>query len=437
MKANLVPIETLGPCKYDSPYLGREGSTFISDQEGVLYEVHQREITDHCEAGGLTFFELAGPRKRIFYNPKNLTCGIVTCGGLCPGLNNVIRAIVRELNEHYGVTDILGFRYGYSGLTANSKYEPLRLDADNVDEIHDQGGTILGSSRGAQDAKSIIKALLRRRVKILFTVGGDGTMKGAKAIADYKREKKLDISVVAIPKTIDNDINYVSRSFGFETAVQSSMDIIENAHAEAKGFPNGVGLVKFMGRQSGFIAAYATLASGDVNYCLIPEVPFILDGPGGFLESLKNRLKRKLHAVIVVAEGAGQELVRKPGEKAEFDPSGNIKLKDIGVYLKTEIEKYFEKIKMEVNVKYIDPSYIIRSVPANSMDSYYCLILGQCAVHAGMTGRTNMLVGSWNDHLIHVPISMATAEKKRVNPERRLWKTVMESTVQSYSMFRK
>lgn len=438
MKTKLVEVDKLGEPSIDSPLKGKKRATFVTENASVVYNVHMDELCGEHSLDGVRFFPLAGPREKIYFDPKDLVCGIVTCGGLCPGLNDVIRAIVIDLNQRYGVTDVLGFRYGYKGLTKDAQFPPVALTPDSVDDIHHLGGTVLSSSRGPQDINEMIDVLLEKKVKILFTIGGDGTMRGASDIASRIKERGLDIAVVAIPKTIDNDINYVKMSFGFQTAVQESMTSISCAHIEAKGAPNGVGLVKLMGRHSGYIAAHATLANSDVNFCLIPEAPFLMNGEGGFLEVLRDRLESKHHAVIVVAEGAGQNLIKglppKEGE-SPTDASGNVRLKDIGHYLKEEIENYLEATGMEVNVKYIDPSYTIRSVPANAFDSEYCLTLGQNAVHAGISGKTDVVIGFWNGHFIHVPIPMAIEKRDKVNPNRRLWKTVMEATCQPESMF--
>jgi len=436
MKTRIIPVDTIGPCDKVSPLAAKKEATFISDDECVIHKVHRDEIMRSLSSdGGLIFFELAGPREKIHFDPEKLSCGIVTCGGICPGLNDVIRSIVVELFERYGVTSVLGFRYGYEGLKKNPEFEPFVLTPESVDGIHQRGGTILSSSRGPVPVEEIVNTLVEKDIKILFTVGGDGTMRGASNISDYIKQKGLDISIIAVPKTVDNDINYLERSFGFETAVETSKVVIEVAHEEAKGAPNGVGLVKLMGRQSGFIASFATLANSNVNFCFIPECPFRLKGPDGFFDILRKRLEKKHHAVIVVAEGAGQYLMKRGSSEVETDASGNVRLKNIGRFLQDEIDKYFQEINMEANVKYINPSYILRSVPANAMDSYYCLILGQNAVHAGMTGRTNMVVGFWNQHVINVPIPMAVEKRRKVNPQGRLWKTVMESTLQPYSMF--
>jgi 6-phosphofructokinase 1 len=265
-------------------------------------------------------------------------------------------------------------------------------------------------------------------IGILFTIGGDGTLRGAQAISEEVLRRGLKIAVIGIPKTIDNDISFVQSSFGFDTAVSESRTAIDSAHAEALGARNGVGLVKLMGRESGFIAAYATMANSDVNFCLIPEAPFTLEG---FLEALKDRIKGRGHAVIVVGEGAGQDLMQGTGAR---DASGNVKFNDIGLFLKDQINGYFKKESMEVNLKYIDPSYTIRSLPANPRDSAFCLLLGRNAVHAGMSGRTGMVVANWKGEFTHVPIRMATSSRKKIDPNGRFWSTVLSCTGQPREM---
>ncbi len=419
-------VSRLGECRIPSPM---SKAKFINEREHVLYHTNLREIESFLQKGMQPpYFEMAGPRNKIFFDPSQLKCGIVTCGGLCPGLNDVIRAIVMSLFYHYGVRTTFGFRYGYEGLSSRYGHDLLNLTPENVNEIHQMGGTILGSSRGAQDISDMVDTLERMKVGILFTVGGDGTLRGAQAIADEIERRDLKIAVIGIPKTIDNDISYVQQSFGFETAVTESRPSLYSAHAEAVGARNGIGLVKLMGRESGFIAAYATLAYSEVNFCLVPEVQFTLDL---FFKALKSRLENRGHALIVVGEGAGQYLM---AEKHERDASGNIRFEDIGLFLKDQITGYFKKIGLEINLKYIDPSYMIRSMPANARDSAFCLLLGHNAVHAGMAGRTNMLVGFWNHTFTHLPISLAVSERKKIDPDGRLWSNVIESTGQPREM---
>ncbi len=419
-------ISTLGERRIQSPM---SRVNFIDDEDRVLYQSNPKTILSLLEEGSTPpEFEMAGPRKDIYFDPSKLKCGIVTCGGICPGLNDVIRAIVLSLFYHYGIRNVFGFRYGFEGLSSKYQHVPMELTPDSVADIYHAGGTILGSSRGPQDASDIVDTLDRMNIGILFTIGGDGTLRGAHTIFEEISRRNLKISVIGVPKTIDNDISYLNKSFGFETAVGETRTAIYSAHSEASGARNGVGLVKLMGRESGFIAANASLANSEVNFCLVPEVPFKLEA---FLAPLKKRLEARTHAVVVVAEGAGQDLMASTNQN---DASGNIKFQDIGLFLKEKIIKYFKESNFELNLKYIDPSYTIRSMPANPHDSVFCLLLGHSAVHAGMAGKTDMLVGYWNGEYTHVPIPLAVSKSKRIDPEGRLWSSVLESTGQPIEM---
>jgi len=419
-------VMNLGECTIPSPM---SGVRFVRDDDYILYHSDIREIRRYIALGKEPpLLEEAGPRDKIFFDPAGLACGIVTCGGLCPGLNNVIRAIVLSLRHHYGVRKIFGFPYGYEGLSPRYGHKPVDLTPEAVANIDEMGGTILGSSRGNQDISEMVDTLERMNISILFTIGGDGAQRGAVAIANEALRRGSRLSVIGIPKTIDNDISYIQKTFGFETAVSEAKRVTCAARIEAEGARNGIGLVKLMGRDSGFIAAYTTIVDGQVNFCLVPEVPFTLDG---FLKALKERLEKEKHAVIVVAEGAGQHLMKKTGER---DASGNIRYSDIGVFLRDAIKDHFRNIGMEINLKYIDPSYMIRSVPANSHDSAFCLLLGHNAVHAGMTGRTGIIIGFWNHRFTHVPIQLAVSECKKLDPEGWAWSSVLASTGQPRDM---
>ncbi len=419
-------ISTLGECRNPSP-MPQKG--FMPPSERRLYHSDLATIRKYLEAGREPpSFEVGGPREKIFFDPAGLRCGIVTCGGLCPGLNDVIRAIVIALYHHYGVRTVLGFPYGYEGLVARHGHKPVELTLDLVNQIHQTGGTVLGSSRGAQDVGEIVNTLERLGISILFTIGGDGTLRGAHDIAEEIRRRGHAISVIGIPKTIDNDISFVQSSFGFETAVEEARRANYAAHSEATGARNGVGLVKLMGRESGFIAAHAALSDTQVNFCLVPEVRFTLEG---FLKALQARLENRAHAVIVVGEGAGQDLMEEGHGR---DASGNVRFGDIGVFLRDKIKEHFERIGMEISLKYIDPSYSIRSQPANARDAALCWLLGQSAVHAGMSGRTDMLVGTWEDTPTHVPIQLAVSARKKIDPEGWFWNSVLASTGQPRNM---
>jgi 6-phosphofructokinase 1 len=406
---------------------------FVDDSERILYDV-SLENFNHCKESGEApiSFEKAGPRESIFFEPAKTKVGIVTCGGLCPGLNNVIRSLVNELYYRYGISRVLGIKYGYEGFIPKYNHPVVEITASMVSNIHLIGGTFLGSSRGDQDVEKIVDTIEILNINILFCIGGDGTLRGAHEIFKEITKRKLKIAVAGIPKTIDNDIDLIQKSFGFETAFSIANDIIRNAHNEASGAFNGIALIKLMGRNSGFIAASAALSIQEVNFVLIPEFTFDLYGQRGFLKVLRKRLEERQHAVIVVAEGAGQEFFEST--ESEKDASGNIMNKDIGVYLKDKISEEFKTKGFPHSIKYIDPSYIIRSAPANANDSKFCNLLAQNAVHGALAGKTDFVVGFWNDQFTLMPIPMVVAKRKKIDVESELWWNVLESTGQPISM---
>lgn len=417
--SNNIPISDLGPRQYRSPLrldaLGSIESTFIHD--GMFYR-------DPLSSDG-PVFERSGPREHLFFEPARTKVAIVTCGGLCPGLNNVIRSVYLQLYYHYGVPAVMGIRYGLSGFSPQASAPPLWLNAEIVNNIHQLGGTLLGTSRGPVGPDMVVDFLDQRGVSILFTVGGDGTQRGAHAIVAEIQRRHLPIAVVGIPKTIDDDVQYVNRSFGYFTAIQKAKEVIDSAHVEAHCVSNGISIVKVMGRDSGFIAAGATLASQEVNFTLVPEVPFKLEGASGLLAVLHRRMLERRHAVIVVAEGAGQHLM-PPSE--ERDASGNLLHRDIGLFLRDKIRDHFEAQRFAVVIRYLDPSYYIRSVPASTVDSVMCDSFARHAVHAAMAGKTDMIVGLQHGVFINVPIPMATTERKRLSAEE--WAQVVTATGQ-------
>jgi 6-phosphofructokinase 1 len=427
-------IERLGPAAVRSPInLGTEPgdllADFTSDDARVVAELDFAHVMEHVERREPPLsMELAGPRERIFFEPAGLSAGIVTCGGLCPGLNNVIRGLVMTLAHGYRVAKIYGFRYGFQGLTPNSPHPPVELVPDAVKDIHIQGGTVLGTSRGPQDPQVMVDTLERMKIGLLFTVGGDGTFHGALAIHEEIKRRGAKIAVIGVPKTIDNDIPHVDHTFGFQTAVAKAAESIHAAYAEARSALNGVGLVRLMGRHSGFIAANAALSARIANLVLVPELPFDLVGENGLFAYLERRFAARKSTVIVVAEGAGQ---RHLEQAAGTDASGNVKLGDIGLFLKAAITERF-KGKIALTLKYIDPSYIIRSAPADSADAIFCGYLSQNAVHAGMTGRTGMAVGRAHNRFTHIPLGRLVERRKRIDPEGELWIGVLESTGQPF-----
>lgn len=422
-------IDTLGDGCFHSNLRqkGTRRGNFKNDSDQIICDDRMNEIAKNHHEPSPTF-EVAGPRERVYFDSPKTTAAIVTCGGLCPGLNDVIRGIVMELWHGYGVTHILGIRYGYEGLVPRLGHQPLQLTPEVVSTIQAFGGTILGTSRGPQNINEMVDGLEELGADILFVVGGDGTLKGAAALVAEIHRRGLRKSVIGIPKTIDNDIRYLDKSFGFETAFAEAVKAVSCAHVEAISVVNGIGLVKLMGRESGFIACYAALASQNVNFCLIPEVPFDLQGRNGFLEVLRKRIVQRKHAVILVAEGAGQQLLA--ATSSETDASGNRRLGDIGLFLHHEITSFFRTVNMPITLKYIDPSYAIRSVPAAPQDNVYCSILAQSAVHAGMAGKTNMLVGRWHHTFVHIPFGLVIEGRRKIDPEGDVWRSVIETTGQ-------
>jgi 6-phosphofructokinase 1 len=415
-----MTITVLGEPRFTSPI-----RRAISDDLRV-----PEQIVQNGEAPGPAgnLFEVAGPRARLFFDPKRTRAGIVTCGGLCPGLNDVIRSLFLELHHAYGVKEVLGFRGGYQGLDPASGEEPIVLSSHFVDHIHKEGGTVLGTSRGPVDISRAVKNLIRRRVDMLFTIGGDGTQRGGNELFQEAKRRGHPLAVVGIPKTVDNDVAFVARTFGYLTAVQEAAGVIHRAHTEARSVHNGIALVKLMGRHAGFIAAGATVASQDVNFTLVPEVPFKLDGKHGFLAALRQRIVKRAHAVVVVAEGAGQDLLQR-GASAR-DASGNVKLKDIGPLLCDRIGAHFKSEKILVVIRYFDPSYFIRSSPANAEDSILCDLFARQAVHAAMAGKTGLVIGYLHDKFIHVPIDLLTSRKKSMDPDGFAWSAVLAATGQ-------
>jgi len=429
-----LQVRQLGECRHESAlakYVGgrQTNDHYVEENDRVLFDDTMQLLQAHgVPLAEVPTLEPGGPRRKVFHPPGATRAGIVTCGGLCPGLNDVIRAIVLSLQRQYGANRIYGFRFGYEGLVRRLGHPPLELTPESVRRIHESGGTILGSSRGPQDAAEMVDYLQELGVGILFAIGGDGTLRGALAIGDEAARRGFKLGVVGVPKTIDNDVSFVQRTFGFETAVTEASRATYAANAEAEAARNGIGLVKLMGRDSGFIAAYSALVNNDVNFCLVPEVPFTLER---FLTVLQDRLERRRHAVIVVAEGAGQDLMANSGER---DASGNVKPGDIGLFLRDAITAHFTRIGTSISLKYIDPSYAIRSVPATPHDSAFCLLLGQSAVHAGLSGRTNMVVSFWNHQFTHVPIPLAVSTRKKIEPDSALWNSVITSTGQPREM---
>ncbi|CAK9233835.1 unnamed protein product [Sphagnum troendelagicum] len=399
---------------------------FVESTDVVAKDV----VVNLNTAGDGIHFRRAGPRDKIYFRPEEVKACIVTCGGLCPGLNTVIREIVCGLWTQYGVREIYGIHGGYRGFYSRNTTD---LTPKIVNDIHKRGGTVLGTSRGGHDTSKIVDSIQDRGINQVYIIGGDGTQKGANVIHEECKKRGLKVVVAGIPKTIDNDIEIIDKSFGFDTAVEEAQRAINAAHVEAESIQNGVGLVKLMGRYSGYIAMHATLASRDVDLCLIPEVPFYLDGPGGLKEFAKQRLRENGHMVIVVAEGAGQELIAETMGSLDklSDASGNRLLLDVGLWLSQNLKDHFVKeFKEPLNLKYIDPTYMIRAIPSNASDNVYCTLLAHSAIHGAMAGYCGFTVGPVNNRHCYIPISRVTATQRQVNIADRMWARLLSSTNQ-------
>ncbi|KAL5215596.1 hypothetical protein ABZP36_006997 [Zizania latifolia] len=380
----------------------------------------------------LVAYRRAGPRQELSIDPARARAALVTCGGLCPGLNTVLRELVVGLQELYGVRDVFGVAAGYRGFYG-ADADHIRLDLATVDDWHKKGGTVLKTTRGGFDLNKIVDGIVAREYTQVYVIGGDGTMRGAVAIFKEFKRRGLNISITGIPKTVDNDIGIIDRSFGFQTAVEIAQQAIDAARVEAVSAVNGIGLVKLMGRSTGHIALHATLSSRDVDCCLVPELDFYLEDKGGLFEFLYERIKQKGHAVVVVAEGAGQELIpRTDDQKRERDESGNIVFLDVGPWLKSELGKWWKREHPGelFTVKYIDPTYMIRAVPANATDNLYCTLLAHSAIHGIMAGYTGFVPGPINGNYCYIPLEDVAAAKNPVDVNDHKWAWVRSVTNQ-------
>ncbi|XP_072980073.1 ATP-dependent 6-phosphofructokinase 6-like [Typha angustifolia] len=408
----------------DNPAYSVVKQYFVNPDDTVA-----QKIVVHDSSPTGTHFRRAGPRQKVYFEPDEVRACIVTCGGLCPGLNTVIREIVCGLYHMYGVTRVLGIEDGYRGFYARNT---ITLTPKTVNDIHKRGGTILGTSRGGHDTSKIVDSIQDRGINQVYIIGGDGTQKGASVIFEEIKKRGLKVAVAGIPKTIDNDIAVIDKSFGFDTAVEEAQRAINAAHVEAESVENGIGVVKLMGRYSGFIAMYATLASRDVDCCLIPESPFYLEGKGGLFEHIEKRLKENGHMVIVVAEGAGQDLIAESMRSmGHQDASGNKLLLDVGLWLSQKIKDHFtQQRKMAMNLKYIDPTYMIRAVPSIASDNVYCTLLAHSAIHGAVAGYTGFTVGPVNGRHSYIPFYRITERQNKVVITDRMWARLLSSTNQ-------
>uniref|UniRef100_A0A6N2KZW7 ATP-dependent 6-phosphofructokinase n=1 Tax=Salix viminalis TaxID=40686 RepID=A0A6N2KZW7_SALVM len=408
----------------DNPAYSTVKENFVNVDDAVA-----QKVVVHNNSPRGTHFRRAGPRQKVYFKSDEVHACIVTCGGLCPGLNTVIREIVCALHHIYGVNKVLGIDGGYRGFYSKNT---IKLTPKVVDDIHKRGGTFLGTSRGGHDKSKIVDSIQDRGINQVYIIGGDGTQKGAALIYEEIRRRGLKVAVVGVPETIDNDIPVIDRSFGFDTAVEEAQRAISAAHVEAGSFENGIGVVKLMGRHSGFIAMHATLASRDVDCCLIPESPFYLEGKGGLFEFIKRRLIENGHMVIVVAEGAGENLLTKYLQSMDLqDASGNNLHHDVGLWISQKINDHFAREdKMAITLKYIDPTYMIRAVPGNASDNVYCTLLAHSAVHGAMAGFTGFTAGPVNGQHCYIPFERINERQNQVVITDRMWARLLSSTDQ-------
>ncbi|KAL3521791.1 hypothetical protein ACH5RR_014625 [Cinchona calisaya] len=424
-----------------NPYFHPISGFYLSPTDvilrNILFDLHTSSNNNYTSGGQLELaaYHRAGPRQHIYFDPAtgHVRAAIVTCGGLCPGMNTVIRELVVGLWELYGVREIFGIKAGYRGFYSDQVDDHLPLNPRMVHDLHKRGGTMLETSRGGFDLHQIVNAIQDRGYNQVYIIGGDGTMRGAVKIFDEIKLRKLNIAVAGIPKTVDNDVGIIDRSFGFQTAVEMAQQAISAAHVEAESAVNGIGLVKLMGRSTGHIALHATLSSRDVDCCLIPEMEFYLEGKGGLFEFLESRLKENGHAVVVVAEGAGQNLIPRTEEQIQDkDESGNPVFLDVGGWLKSELKKWWARDhpKELFTVKYIDPTYMIRAVPANATDNLYCTLLAHAAIHGAMAGYTGFVCGPINGNYGYIPVQEVAEAKNVVDTNDHKWAWVRSVTNQ-------
>eukprot|EP00611_Tribonema_gayanum_P031998 TRINITY_DN93_c0_g2_i1.p1 TRINITY_DN93_c0_g2~~TRINITY_DN93_c0_g2_i1.p1 ORF type:complete len:506 (-),score=167.86 TRINITY_DN93_c0_g2_i1:425-1804(-) len=417
-------MPTAGVANHEIVKNSSGGSTFynklLGDEDCIIYE----HVRDKTKAPVARAFLRAGPRAKLHFDPTTVNACIVTCGLLCPGLNSVIHHLIDTLKNNYNAGKIYGIRGGWGGFWDPEK-PPIQLcQSKDLEFLQSRAGSILGCSVGGFDVKKIMQFLMDKQISHMYVIGGDGTHRGAHRIAVECIAMGLNIAVAGIPKSVDNDIDLVDRSFGFMTAVEEAQNAIRSATIEAKcNLPNGIGIVKLMGRSTGYLAAYATMASGDVDLCLVPEVEIRLDGPDGCLPHLERVVQTKGYAVVVISEGAGQAQLSEVAAEAR---SKGAPLPSVGQYMKSQIEKHFASKGKTATCKYIDPSVSVRSVAANAFDQILCMQLAQNAVHGAMAGYTAFAAGVVNNRTVLIPITeIVDTSPKGLNPRGRTWERVL------------
>jgi len=327
--------------------------------------------------------------------------GILTGGGDCPGLNAVIRAVVRKGVNQYGHA-IVGYRDGWRGVLEN---RVTHLTPENTSGILHRGGTILGSSRTnpfkeEQGVERVKESLAEERIDGLIAVGGEDTL----GVADKLTAE--GVKVVGVPKTIDNDLNATDFTFGFNTAVQICTDAIDRLHTTAESH-NRVIVLEVMGRHAGWIATYSGIAGG-ADAILVPERPFNIDQ---VCEHIKHRHKRgHTFSIVVVAEGATPEEGEEAIQDGNTDAFGHARLGGIGVMLEKEIE---ERTGYETRVTIL--GHIQRGGTPTAFDRVLATRFGIAAIDAVNDGDYGKMVALQGTNIVRVPIGDAVGTLKTVD----------------------
>jgi len=396
----------------------RPHMNFLNPNEKVLGTILMNDSKAALRSHALDGGAIRGNAcKHIWWEPKKVKAALITAGGLCPGLNSIIQGVTNCLWRDYGVRQIVGITAGYNGLSDPAKHPSMLLTPELVEDIHMRGGSILKAGRGGFNAAKICETLRAGGYTHLFVIGGDGTQYAGHLLYVEARKQKLPISVVGVPKSIDNDVLFVDRTFGFDSAVEAAAGVIRNGWVEATSCPNAVGIVKLMGRDAGFVAAHAALASNLVDLVLVPEVEVEMEDVLQFVDAT---LAHKGHMVVVVAEGAGQAHVAT-GQK---DASGHTVYGDVGVYLRDTLNKHLKP--KGGRTFYIDPSYIIRSVPPTPNDHIYCARLANNAVHTAMRGYTGVCVGAIHNIIVILKSKLIASGKKQLKIKSSTWQSCVQ-----------
>lgn len=472
---NPLPIEVRGDDR-------DEGARIVVDA--------RRKYHDPLEgitpaAWNLTMPE-AGPRRYVSYPQKNqLKVGILVSGGIAPGINAVISGIIarhhayqawsQKINKNYAL-EILGYSEALKGLLHAGR-PAVPLDLKTVREAVNHGGSILPTARAdelldLEDPKQrdgaldkVTSRLINQQIDILYIIGGDGSMRAAHAISCRARRNPInELSVIGIPKTMDNDILWVWQSFGFLSAVEFAKQAILQLHTEVMSNPR-LCVIQLFGSDSGFVVSHAALASGVCDAVLIPEVNFTLKQLSGYI---RYRLQDRPHSdkpyggIVALAETAipldwreyvsataevadGSEKViltpeelraietfeshgrRVHGQTPDALRSGGLRL--VSQILQREIRKLGDRWS-SYRVFTNEPRHLIRSIEPSVSDVIFAQRLGTLAVDNAMAGYHDFMISQWLTEYVLVPLKLVVLGRKRVPEHGIFWKSVRASTGQ-------